>query len=415
MPGISTETPSTSSGAIIKIAGSLQAAGNRYSATELKRAIKRRFLTALVDASWEFARILFSGSSRLGPPIGVFSLYPILRCGFPKINSRIVLHDQGVPRVTEESLLVESRLEQHLDQPWPIFWSEHSNARLVSTSLALLADKKLCTESVYRAMDWRDDPASRFFKLPPPVKLKGNWTSLLSKFVPIRERPPLYGHWLHDALPRLALLPEFPPDTGILIPPVLGPAQKESLKMMGLWDRCRPTREKHLEIEHYFFSSPTSMIDSYSPYSVRFIRQTFLPKRDPEYSGPRKFFLARTSKHRPLGNNAEVCEFFLQKGWAVVKDMDLSFAQTIKLFSEADALCSMLGSNMSNVMFCKPGCVTMQLVPDVWLDGWIDWVAQVTELDYHAAVLPCRATDPSKIIIKTEWIEEFFSRAGVSF
>ena len=184
---------------------------------------------------------------------------------------------------------------------------------------------------------------------------------------------------------------------------------------MGLWDRCRPTRELRLEVEHYFFSSPTSMIDTYNPYSIQFLRETFLPKRDPDYTGPRKFFFERTSKHRPLHNNAEVCEFFRRKGWTVVRDMDLSLTQTVKLFSEADALCSMVGSNMSNVMFCKPGCVVMHMVPDVWLDGWIDWVAQTVNLDYHSAILPCRATDAQKIIVKIEWIEEFFSRSGVSF
>lgn len=404
-----------SSDTMIRIAAPAQPAQRRLFVAKIKRWLKDRLWAALANGCLEFARIFFRDSRRFGPPIETFSVYKILRCGYPKINGRIVLHDQGVPRVTGQSLLVECRLGQHLDQPWPIFWSEHSNARLVSSSLAMMADKKLCLESVYKPEHWQADPAARFFKLPPPVKLKGNWTSLLSWWVPIQEKPAIYGHWLHDALPRLALLPEFPPDTGILIPPVLGPAQKESLQMMGLLDRCRPTCEKHLEIEHYFFSSPTSMIDCYNPYSVRFLRDTFLPKRDPNYSGPRKFFLERTSKHRPLANNAEVCEFFRQKGWAVVKDMDLNFAQTIKLFSEADALCSMVGSNMSNVMFCKPGCTVMHLVPDVWLDGWIDWVAQVGELDYHSAVLPCAATDPSKIIIKTQWIEEFFSRAGVSF
>lgn len=414
MPDLSTETPPVIASATIKISAPGRSADGP-SITKVKRWIKQRIWNAVVDGFWEFARIFFGGSSEIGPPTGLYSVYDYLRCGVPKLNGRIVLHDQGTPRVVEQSLLVESKLGQHLDQPWPIFWSEHSNARLVASSLAMMADKKLCKESVYKIADWRDDPASRFVRLPPPVKLAGNWTSLLSRWVPIQEKSPIYGHWLHDALPRLALLPEFPPDTGILIPPILNPPQKESLKMMGLWDRCRPTREQHLEIEHYFFSPPTSMIDCYNPYSIRFLRETFLPKRDPDYSGPRKFFFQRTSKHRPLANNDEVSEFFRRKGWAVVKDMDLNFAQTIKLFSEADALCSMLGSNMSNIMFCKPGCVVMQLVPDVWMDGWIDWVAQAVESDYHSTVLPCRATDPLNIIIKPEWIEEFFSRAGVSF
>lgn len=357
---------------------------------------------------------MFASSPDFGPPNGVFSVYKFLRSGCPKTNGRILVQDQGVPRVVEKSLLVESNLGQHLDQPWPIFWSEHPHAHLVGPSLAILNGKKLCLESVYYE-PWRDDPSSRYNRLPPATKLTGNWTSLVSRWVPLQERSPIYGHWLHDALPRLAMLPEFPPDTGILIPAKLGPVQKESLIMMGLWDRCRPTREQHLEIENYFFASPTSMIDCYNPYSIRFLRDTFLPKRDQDFTGPRKFFFRRTSKHRPLENDAEVCEFFRQKGWAVVTDMDLNFSQTIKLFSEADAICSMVGSNMSNVMFCKPGCTVMHLVPDVWLDGWIDWVVQAVNLDYHSVILPCRATTPGKIVVKTEWLQQFFSEAGVSF
>jgi hypothetical protein len=404
------------SGTLIKIAPADNAVSTARLAKRVKRWCKDRFWLGLFCGYWEFARRLFAGSPRFGPPNETFSMYQTLRSGHPKINGRIVLHDQGMPRVDKQSLLVESRLGQHLTQPWPIFWSEHSNAQLVGPSLALLEDKKLCVESVYGEGYWRDDPAGHFMRLAPVTELKGNWTSLLSRWNPIDDqRAPLYGHWLHDALPRLALLPEFPPDTGILIPPVLGPAQKESLKIMGLWDRCRPTREQHLRIENYFFSSPTSMIDCYNPYSVRFIRETFLPKRDADYQGPRKFFLERTSKHRPLGNNAEVCDFFRQKGWTVIRDMDLSLAQTIKLFSEADAMCSMVGSNMSNVMFCKPGCTVMHLVPDLWLDGWIDWIAQTVDLDYHSALLPCRVASQRQIIVKPEWIEQFFRQAGVSF
>ncbi len=103
-----------------------------------------------------------------------------------------------------------------------IFWSEHSNARLVSESLAFLTpEKNLCVESAYNEHCWRHDPGSRFLHLPPAVKLSGNWTSLVSRWVPNRGGT-IYGHWLHDALPRLALLKEFPADTQIIVPPNLG-------------------------------------------------------------------------------------------------------------------------------------------------------------------------------------------------
>jgi hypothetical protein len=340
-------------------------------------------------------------------------VYQALRCGWPKFNGRIVLHDQGVPQVTGDSLLVQSGLNQHAEQPWPIFWSEHSNARLVTESLAyLMPGKTLCVESAYNEKRWRSDTASRFLRLPPPTKLLGNWTSIVSLWVPNRGVP-VYSHWLHDALPRLALLPEFPPDTQIIVPPNLAPYQKESLELLGVWNRCRPTAERHLEVEHYFFSSPVSMIDCYNPYAVNFLRTAFLPKRDPNYSGPKKFFLQRTGKRRAIQNSAEVCDFFRSQGWDVIRDVDLSFAQTIKLFSEAEAICSNSGSGMSNVLFCQPGCVVVHLAPDLALDGWIDWIAQVVNLNYYFTIIPCGYS--YRVFIDIESVKQFFASAGISW
>jgi hypothetical protein len=379
------------------------------------RWLRRTLWVAVTRGFWEFARLLFSNSTRVGPPAGTFSVYQALRCGWPKLNGRIVLHDQGVPRVTGDSLMVTSGFRQHEEQPWPILWSEHSNARLITESLALLMpDKTLCIESVYNEKRWRTDTASRFLRLPPPTRLAGNWTSMVSLWVPNRGFA-YYGHWLHDAFPRLALLPEFPLDTQIIVPADLRPYQKESLELLGVWDRCRPTPERHLEVEHYFFSSPTSMIDCYNPYAVHVTRKVLLPKRDPNYTGPKKFFFERTFKNRTIENSAEVSDFFRSQGWAVVRDMDLTFAQTIKLFSEADAICSFLGSNLSNVIFCKPGCVVMHLVPDAFLDGCLEWIAQVLELNCHALIIPCGGQFAPRLVIDLELIKKFYKSTGVSF
>jgi hypothetical protein len=370
---------------------------------------------AVREGFWEFARALCADCRNFGPPGRTFSLYQYLRTGWPRTNGRILLHDQGSPRVDGSMIIIQSGMQQHALQPWPIFWAEARGACLVTESLALIDENKaLCIESAYSERCWRHDPASRFFRWPPPVQLTGNWTSIVSNWTPT-VGVPIYGHWIHDALPRLALLPEFPPDTRIIVPPKLAPYQIESLKLLGLWERCRPTAEFHLRVERYFFSSPVSMIDCYNPYAVRFLRDAFLPKADPAYSGPRKFFFQRTGKRRSVANMEEICEFFRGKGWGVVKDVELGFAETIKLFSEADALCSNMGSGLSNVVFCKPGCTVMQLVPDIYLDGWVDWIAQVNQLNYHARIIPCGGPLTDTVEIPTELIQEFFHSRGVAF
>lgn len=111
----------------------------------------------------------------------------------------------------------------------------------------------------------------------------------------------------------------------------LSPVFWETLELLNLRDRCRPTSETHLLIEEYHFSSPTSMITCYNPYAIRWMRSSFLAKACPSFSGPKKFFV-RSGKRRAIENMAEVTDFLASRGWNVIRDMDLSFAQTVKLF-----------------------------------------------------------------------------------
>jgi hypothetical protein len=95
---------------------------------------------------------------RFGRPKGSFSIYNSL-LSENRRPRRIVITDQGQPQTTEHSLQVICGLKQHASQPWPVFWSEHKNARLVSRSLALLDEKKkVCRESVYNGHGWKMIP-----------------------------------------------------------------------------------------------------------------------------------------------------------------------------------------------------------------------------------------------------------------
>lgn len=57
----------------------------------------------------------------------------------------------------------------------------------------------------------------------------------------------------------------------------------------------------------------------------------------------------------------------------------------------------------------------MHLVPDVFLDGWIDWIAQVVNLNYHFSVIPCGGSYSPRIVVNVESVKQFFASAGVSF
>jgi hypothetical protein len=348
----------------------------------------------LAAGFWEaflvFWRHVWRDCENFGPPARTYSVYQALRTGSPKIPGEIVLHDQGCPVVTENSLMARGGYYQHKEQPWPIFWSQHSEARLVAESLVLmLENKQLCIESAYGPGRWWQDPAARYLRLPPPMRLQGNWTSIVSRWTPVRlGYSPNYTHWMLDALPRLALLPEFPADTRILIPPYLDQNQKESLDMLGVLNRCQPATTVSYQVENYYFSSFTTMLQGYNPYGINFLRRTFLPKQDPKFSGPKKIFIERRGLSREPQNRVELEALFTEHGWTVLDLMQFTFAEKIKLFAEADAVAGMFGSGFTNCIFCKPGCEVMAIMPvEFGLDGYLEWISQVVGYRWHPMVI----------------------------
>lgn len=340
--------------------------------------------TKLVDLLRVLAPV---GVPRIGPPKNSFSVFQSTAAQNCR-PSRVVLTDQGAPAVGPESLMVVSGLSQHNSQPWPIFWSHHPNARLVGSTLAWMnKDKWLCREAVYGDVALVDDPAWRYAFLPKPVFLPGNWTSIVSRWCQNTGAAP-FSHWIMDALPRLALLSEFPPDTKILVPRALAGYQKEMLKMLGLLDRVRCSPEKHIVVENYYFSSPTSMISCYSPYAIKWLRATFLPHADKSYNGPRRFVIERKGKTRGIKNEAEVNDYFQKLGWALIDTEKLTFAQELQLFSNAEAIAGIFGSGFTNAIWSPPGCKVITFVADDFVDGGVESHCVVNNINYFWRIFP---------------------------
>jgi capsular polysaccharide biosynthesis protein len=169
----------------------------------------------------------------------------------------------------------------------------------------------------------------------------------------------------------------------------LHPNQLETLKLLGVADRCRPVTEPHLQVENYYFSSFTTMLQGYNPYGIDFLRRTFLPKKAAAYAGPKKFFIQRLGLSREPLNRVEIETLFTDCGWTIVDVMQLTFAEQVKLFAEAEAIAGMFGSGFTNCVFCPPGCEVMAIMPtDFGLDGYVEWIAQVVGFHWQAIIVP---------------------------
>lgn len=316
------------------------------------------------------------------PPQGTFSALAEVRRGLRA--GRVILNSQRMPRFRKSSMTIRSGFHQHLQQPWPIFWSHHANAHLVSPSLALLDPAKgLMIESAYGRF-FRQDSAWMALSVPPPLPLLGNWTSMVSHWCPISSKRNYY-HWLFDAIPRLACLKYFPADVKIVVPGILPKFAEDALFLLGLKDRCRITWEQHLLVENYFYASLVGMTGCHNPFAIRYLRGSFLRHARP--SGfPRRFFVGRKHTSRAIRNNLQVEEFFKDRGWPVVYLEDLSFGQQISLFFGAEAVCALHGAALANLVWSRPGTFVLELFADSYLQGTFEGIAKINCLNYSSVV-----------------------------
>lgn len=371
----------------------------------LGRLKKMGFLYLLLRILWRSAGKIWVESwrflgvgVRFGGPRGFYSGLEQVQQGSKE--GRVIMNGQMLPTLHELSLIRLAGMNQNGRQPWPVFWLRQKETRLVGSSLAPLDERKhMMIEAVYGEEFSRHDASSNYAFLPPAIQLEGLWTSLIGAW------SEGYYHWLTDALPRLALLSEFPSETKILIRGPLRKYQQDALAMMGLLDRVRESDERHLLVEDYYFSSPVCMTGCTNPLSVHWLRDQFLRHASSEPT-PTRFFIRREGKTRGITNQEEICRYLESLGWAVIDLEHFSFATQLALFSNAEDIIAEHGASLTNLLWCRSGCRVLELCPDNFLNGCYEGIALCNGLNHEFCIFPANGEFASTIdpIILSKWI-----------
>jgi capsular polysaccharide biosynthesis protein len=91
---------------------------------------------------------------------------------------------------------------------------------------------------------------------------------------------------------------------------------------------------------------------------------------------------------RGLTNEQEVAELFRSRGWSVLDAAQLSLAQQIRLFAGAEAVCTLHGAALTNLVWCRPGVRVLELCSSTYLNGIYEGIAQIVGADYRFRVCP---------------------------
>jgi hypothetical protein len=364
---------------------------------------------------------------RIAPPIlrkmfgtmpqGVVSAAQAVREG--ALPGAILQSLPPAPEFPADSLVRRSGLNQDQFRDWPVFWARCGETHLVGRNLVPLdAQGRVFEEAIFGAQFFNYDDSCIFPMVGKEEVLPGRWTSIASRW------DNNYWHFLMDALPRLSMLEHFPADTGILVRGPLAPWQRELLGLLGVLGRVREVTESRLCVEDYYFASPTAMTGTWNPVAVAFLRERLLApviravsvfrgrssdsfgclsseavvkkvlypglkNHSVENGSAKKIFIARGSDwNRGIRNQDEVILFFEERGWTILEPEKFSVKEQIRIFSQAEAVCGLHGSALTNILWAPPGCRVLELCADNFILGSFEWLARCLNQPHSYLMFP---------------------------
>lgn len=176
-----------------------------------------------------------------------------------------------------------------------------------------------------------------------------------------------YGHWFHQMLPRLHLAESAGYKTSDFAAFIINsgaPFIAESLRLLGIpVDRCISTAPNlHFQGKQLIVPSIPSPGNP-SPWVAEYLRKSFWPfVQIPNTTSPKRLFISRSrAASRRIANEDKLLPLLDEKGFSVICLEDLLLQHQIELFANADVVCGVHGSGLTNVFFCKPGSTLIEI------------------------------------------------------
>lgn len=196
---------------------------------------------------------------------------------------------------------------------------------------------------------------------PDPVEIPGRLGVLTTR------GDANYYHFLHDVLPRVAVLEQ----SGVERPdrwyvPRTTRFQRELLELWGIGEDQIVNSDEvpHVRAETLVVPGLASTIERNPPWVSQLLRQRLVPAGIERVPGRYLYLARRAGLHnRAVLNEDAVLALLEPLGFEVVDPGSLPVAEQIRTFAEADVIVAPHGASLANLPFCSPGATLLELFP----------------------------------------------------
>ena len=222
--------------------------------------------------------------------------------------------------------------------------------------------------------------------LPPLEKIEGK-VAVLSGLA-----GHVYYHWMLDIIPRIDILLRSGIDLEeidwFVVNNIDRDFQIETLEFLGIPSNKIIISDRHsyLQADELIVPSFPGHLDWVPKSTITFLRKTFLPAidRSQQAEFPKRIYISRAqARGRVVINEDKTIEIISQLGFQTVVLEKLSVLEQVSLFANAEAIISPHGSSLTNLVFCSPGTVVIELFSPHYLrtDYWI--LSQQLQLQHY--------------------------------
>ncbi len=209
-----------------------------------------------------------------------------------------------------------------------------------------------------------------------------------------------YYHWMTECIPRLCILdacfPEARRRAGAVITPPLSPFIVESLQCCGFWrEKLMPAdRTTHIEAETLYVPSLPGGVGNPPPWAIRFLRETFMGLRQKLGGQPTKLYVGRRgSTWRSVLNEDLLAAELARCGFTELRTGEMSIAEQVTAFANAQVIVAPHGAALTNLLWCSPGTLVVELFPASYVNMTNFSVAEAVGAEYRYII--CENGDKS--------------------
>lgn len=196
-----------------------------------------------------------------------------------------------------------------------------------------------------------------------------------------------YSHFLLDRLPRLLWAQQDENMPTLLVDDECLDWMREALSLFGLSNSIQPVRRDRV----WLLDRVTAMSKAQHPAQLgegRYLNFLRRLSAAGDLSKKRRLFIHRDRGTRGIHNEDEFYDGLRQAGFEIVRLESLTLSAQIKLFAEASCVAGVHGAGFSNIVFCRPETMIIEILPLMYSTPAYAIVASQAGLRYMPYIEP---------------------------